>query len=145
MKILRWRFSNWWLVVLVPIAIISVPMLLLGLIVGGHLVGAIVGPLAIWNRPLNPPVRTEIVGTYHEVKRNWQESLGSPSATLRFNDDGTMAVTNLPQYDGIKSCILSASGTWRISPDDNSGVDLTVLKTDGATTCKLEVSLRYLG
>jgi hypothetical protein len=138
MKILRWRLSNWWLLALVLIAIISVPLLLFGLIIGGHIVGGIVGPPAIWNRPLAQPSRTEIVGSYHEVERHWQDGLTGPPATMRFNEDGTMTLANLPQSDGIKNCMLSASGAWRIAADGDSEIDLTVLKTEGSTTCKLE-------
>jgi hypothetical protein len=79
-----------------------------------------------------------MVGSYHEVKRNWQDGTSGPRATLRLNDDGTMTVTNLPKSDGIENCMLSASGTWRISPDDDSGIDLTILKTNSSTTCNLE-------
>jgi len=138
MKILRWRFSNWWLSVIIPIGIILVPVFFFGLIVASHLAGAVLGPPAIWNRPLTTPSRSEIAGSYHEVKRVWQDGISGPHATLRLKDDGTMTVTNLPKSDGIESCMLSASGTWGMSLDDVSGIDLTVLKTDSSTTCKLE-------
>jgi hypothetical protein len=135
MKILRWRLSNWWLLVLVPIAIISVPLLLFGLIVGGHVVGGIVGPPAIWNRPSKLPARADLAGSYRESKRHWQGHTATTPASLTLDSDGTMTVSNLPDSNGETDCILSGKGRWS-GPDEHSGVVLFLQQNDNSATCK---------
>jgi hypothetical protein len=138
MKVLSWRLSNWWLALIIPIAVILVPVGLLGLIVAGHVGGAILGPPALWNRPANMPSISDVAGIYRESERHWQEGQSGPPALLQLKSDGSMSVKDLPNSEGITSCMLSASGTWRIAQDDNAVIDLTILKTDSAMTCKLD-------
>jgi hypothetical protein len=135
MKILRRRLSNWWLLVFVPIAIISVPLLLFGLIVGGHIVGGIVGPPSIWNRPSTPPARADLAGSYRESERHWQDHTTATPTTLTLNSDGTMTVANLPDSNGETQSILSGKGRWS-GPDGNSGLVLFIQQYDSAATCK---------
>jgi hypothetical protein len=138
MKILRWRFSNWWLFLILPIGILILPMLLIGFFAANNFAGAIFGPPAIWDRSFTSPPSVDLVGSYHEAERHWQDGTKSGSANLKLNSDGTMAVTNLPDSNGITNCILSGSGSWRTGRDDASQIDLTILKTDPSATCKFE-------
>jgi hypothetical protein len=138
MKILGRHFSSYWLLLIIPVLAVSLPILLVAMFAASHVVGAIIGPPAIWNRPFASPRSSDLVGSYHETERHWQDGTDSGSASLTLNGDGTMVVTNLPESNGITKCILFASGTWRIERDDDSQIDLTILKVDPMMTCKLE-------
>jgi len=142
MKILKWHFSNWWLLLLATVLVISAPFLLLGFIVAGHIGGAVFGPPAIWNRPGRAIRSSDIAGSYHEAERQWQGGSPKIRASLQLSNDGTMTINNLPDSipgsDGETNCLMSGSGRWGVSGDDDSQVDLTIEKYGASATCKIE-------
>ena len=74
------------------ILLVGIPILLLGLIVGGHIVGGILGPPAIWERTRHSPPRTDLIGTYMEAERHWDHSKTGPNAIVELRLDGSMSV-----------------------------------------------------
>ena len=105
------QFSNWWLLALAPIALIALPVLLMGFFVGNEVAGAIVGPPAIGNRPWRVPSRPDLIGTYTESERHLDESRQPAVAGLVLRADGSMTVANLPADFGRSTCTLSGSGS----------------------------------
>jgi hypothetical protein len=86
------RFSNWWSLALVPIALIASPILLMGFFMANNLAGAMFGPPAIWNRPWQTPSRNDLVGTYMELERPLDDNGPPGSASLTLQADGSMTV-----------------------------------------------------
>lgn len=119
------RFSNWWLLALVPIALIASPILLMGFFLANNLAGALIGPPAIWNRPWQTPPRKDLVGNYMESERHLDDSSPPGVASLTLQADGSLTVGNLPASFGTSSCTLSGTGSWKGSDDD--GIRLTVV------------------
>jgi hypothetical protein len=118
------RFSNWWLLAIVPTALITLPVLLMGFFMVNNFAGAMLGPPAIWSRPWRIPPRSNLVGTYIEYKRHLDSKNSSTTASLTLNADGSMSVLNLPADFGTSTCTLSGTGKWK-GPDDD-GIGITV-------------------
>ena len=55
MRIMKRSISAWWLLFLVPVCILSLPVLLFLFFAANNLAGAIWGPPALWNRPWRSP------------------------------------------------------------------------------------------
>jgi hypothetical protein len=124
MQIFKRRISNWWLVLIVLVLLLT-PF---ALIVGGHVVGGIVGPPAVWRMPRKMPDRELLVGTYVESSNNiygasseYANVAGSKpgSAEITLNEDGLMTVQDLPVDDTTGSqsgksriCLMSGTGRW---------------------------------
>ena len=128
------RFSNWWLLALVPIGLIALPVLLMGFFMANNLAGALFGPPAIWNRPWRVPPRDELVGHYMESERRLDESRPPAPASLTLQADGSMIVANLPADFGTSTCTLSGRGSWA-GPDDD-GIRLTVVSDEHPGSCQ---------
>jgi hypothetical protein len=80
----------------------------------------------------------DVAGSYHETERRWQAGSPSVRATLQLNNDGTMTMNNVPDSaDGQTICLLTGSGRWSISGDDDAGIDLFLEKYDSSATCKI--------
>ncbi len=104
--------SRWWLLVLVPVALLASPLPIILLFAGSHVAGAILGPLAIWSRTRHAPPRQDLVGTYRESKRSWARAGDGSHATLELRSDGTMRVDDLPNDNVTSVCKLSGAGAW---------------------------------
>ena len=128
------QFSNWWLFLLLPLFVAIAPFLLILLLVGSSLAGAILGPPAIWNRPWHTPSPKDLVGQYVESERHGGPAWPYPIAQLEFHQDGTMIVRDLPLQSGTETCLLSGSGTWK-GPGVWQKVDLIVNSTKAGSTC----------
>jgi hypothetical protein len=128
------RFSNWWLLALVPIGLIALPVLLMGFFMVNNLAGALFGPPAIWNRTWRVPPREELVGHYMEAERHLDESRPPAPASLTLQTDGSMTVANLPADFGTSTCTLSGRGSWA-GPDDD-GIRLTVVSDEHPGSCQ---------
>ena len=128
------RFSNWWLLALVPIGLIASPILLMGFFMANNLAGAMFGPPAIWNRPWQVPPREDLVGNYMESERHLDESRPPAPASLTLQADGSMKVANLPADFGTSTCTLSGRGSWA-GPDDD-GIRLTVVSDEHPGSCR---------
>ena len=70
MQALGRHISNWWLLLLVPVVLWGIPFLLLGFIIGSHILGGVFGPPTIWERTRCLPPRGDFVGAYIEVERH---------------------------------------------------------------------------
>jgi hypothetical protein len=127
------QFSNWWLLAVVPIAVIASPILLMGFFTANNLAGAMFGPPAIWNRPWQGSPRADLIGDYVESERHLDSSGASTSASLTLRADGSMTVANLPANFGTSTCILSGTGSWK-GPDDN-GIALRVVSDQKPDSC----------
>lgn len=127
------RFSNWWLLALVPATLIGLPVLLMGLFMANNLAGALFGPPALWNRPWNTPARSDLQGNYVESKRHLDDDRPFTAATLALSPNGSMTVANLPADYGSLACTLSGTGTWG-GPDDD-GLRLTVISDLLPSSC----------
>jgi hypothetical protein len=134
MRVFGRQVSKWWLLLLLPILIVGSPVLLMLFFAGNHLAGAIVGPPAIWNRPIHTPSQDELVGRYVESERHWDRPKAGPNAALELRSDGTMAVSALPNDSITSTCILSGSGTW--SPGYDQRIDLFVTSDRSPGTCE---------
>ena len=128
------RFSNWWLLALVPVGLIAAPVLLMGFFMANNLAGALFGPPAIWNRPWQVPDREELVGPYMESERHLDESRTPAPAGLTLRGDGSMTVANLPADFGTSTCTLSGRGSW--AGPDNDGIRLTVVSDEHPGSCQ---------
>jgi hypothetical protein len=128
------RFSNWWLLVLTPIAFIALPILLTGFFMANNLAGAMFGPPAIWNRTWQVPPRTDLVGSYVESERNLDDNSPFAAASLTLQADGSMIVANLPANFGESPCTLAGTGSWK-GPDDD-GIGLTVVSDLNPGSCQ---------
>ena len=129
------NISKWWLLLLAPISLLCIPVLLLGLIVGGHVVGGIFGPPALWERTRNSPPRADLVGDYIEAERHWDHFKTGPNASLALRPDGSMAVHALPLDDGMHVCILSGTGKWE-GPRKNQELELDLISDGAPDSCK---------
>ncbi len=107
------QVSKWWLFLLLPIAMLGALMLPLLFFAGNNFAGAIIGPPAIWNRPIHAPAQADLVGRYVETKRTWERDENGPKAVLELKSDGTMTVRALPDDRITSLCTLSGSGTWK--------------------------------
>jgi hypothetical protein len=128
------QISNWWLLLLVPVVLISLPVLLICFFAANNLIGAIIGSPAIWNRPPHSPPREDLVGRYVESERHWDRSKNGPDAALELNKDGSMRVSNLPEDVITSTCILSGSGRWS-GPDEDQNIHLIVTSDGSPGAC----------
>lgn len=128
------RFSNWWLLAPVPVALIAAPILLMGFFLANNLAGALIGTPAIWNRPWQTPPRKKPVGNYTESERHLDDSSPPAVASLTLQTDGSMTVGNLPANFGTSTCTLSGTGSWK-GPDDD-GIRLTVVSDQHPGSCQ---------
>lgn len=135
MRVFGRRISRWWLLLLVPVILFGIPLLLLGLIVGGHIVGGILGPPAIWERTRRSPPHADLVGTYIEVERHWDHSKTGPNARLQLRPDGSMSVHALPLDDGMHICMLSGTGQWE-GPRGDQELGLDLISDGAPDSCK---------
>lgn len=119
------RFSNRWLLAIVPVALIALPILLMGFFMANDFAGAILGPPAIWSRPWKIPSRSDLVGSYIESRRHLDDKSSFTIARLTLNADGSMSVSNLPADFGTSTCTLSGSGSWKGPDDDGIGIRVT--------------------
>jgi hypothetical protein len=134
MQVFGKKFSNWWLLALIPFAGIALPMLLMGFFMANNFAGAMFGPPAIWNRSWHMPPRTDLVGGYIESERHLDASSPSSSASLTLQADGSMTVANLPADFGTSTCILSGQGHWE-GPDEG-GIRLDIVSDQRAGSCQ---------
>jgi hypothetical protein len=116
-------FSNWWLLLLIPLFTVSGPLLLSLFFIGNHIAGVILGPPAIWNRPWQTPPPSDLVGRYTESERQWNETSPHSKAHLEFRADRTMIVSDLPSDDGENTCLLTGTGRWE-GPDTERRLNL---------------------
>jgi hypothetical protein len=116
-------FSNWWLLLVIPLLAVSGPLLLSLLFVGNDLAGVILGPPAIWDRPWHSPPGQDLVGRYSESERLWDETSPYAKAQLELRSDGTMIVNDLPSEFGEQTCTLTGIGTWE-GPDTRRTLNL---------------------
>jgi hypothetical protein len=120
MRVFGRQVSKWWLLLLLPILVVGCPILLGLFFAGNNLAGAILGPPAIWNRPIHTPSQDELVGRYVESERHSDRPKTGPDAALELRSDGTMTASALPVDLGpmTTTCILSGPGTWRAPGGD---------------------------
>lgn len=128
------KFSNWWLLALIPFVVIALPMLLMGFFMANNFASAMFGPPAIWSRPWQVPPRKDLVGGYIESERHLDASSPAASASLTLRADGSITVTNLPADFGTSTCILSGQGHWE-GPDDR-GIRLDIVSDQRAGLCQ---------
>jgi hypothetical protein len=111
-----------WLLLIpaIPAAIVCVVLLPLALIVGGHVVGALVGPVNVWNSTTHIPPDAEIEGHYQISKddsiniKNLNVEIPSDSA-FTLGPDHRLEVHNLPnfdQYGKATGCVHNGTGKW---------------------------------
>jgi hypothetical protein len=129
------RISNWWLLALVPVAVVALPVLLMGFFMANNLAGALFGPPAIWNRTWHNPPRQNIVGSYSESERHLDDTSPSSAASLTLEANGSMAVANLPTDFGQITCTLSGAGSWS-GPGVHQEIDLTVVSDRRPGSCE---------
>jgi hypothetical protein len=137
MRVLGRRFSNWWLLLLVPVLLVvllPVPAFM-SLLIGSHMLAAIVGPPAIWNMPLHAPVRADLVGRYVESERHWYGPKAQTRAALELRSDGTMTVNDLPVDFASSTCTLSGIGTWT-GPDTDRHLHLVLPSNESGDACQ---------
>ena len=96
MHLLGKQISKWWLALLVPLLLCSLPFLLILFFAANNLAGALLGPPAIWNRPWHTPSREDVVGSYIETERHWDHAETKSKATLVLKEHGAMLVSELP-------------------------------------------------
>jgi len=129
-------FSNWWLLLLIPL-FVSIGPLLLGLFfLGNDAAGTILGPPAIWNRPWQAPSRQDLIGKYVESERQPKETSPHGKASVELRSDGTMVVNDLPSQFGEEICILTGSGKW---DERNTGQSVDLIFTsarESPGTCR---------
>jgi hypothetical protein len=124
MQILGRRISKWWLLLLLPLAVISSPLLLILFFAGNNLAGAILGPPAIWSRPIHTPLHLDLVGQYRESTRHVDQKASASKAILDLNADDSMSVTAIPYESfGNRTCVLSGRGRWG-GPDHDNKINL---------------------
>ena len=129
------QFSKWWLLLLIPLFLASAPVLLILFFAGNDLIGAIIGPPAMWERTHNSPPREELVGRYKESKRTWDRPQNGPDAMVELREDGSMEVESLPDDSITGSCMLSGMGQWS-GPDEDQKLDLIVTSNGAPGSCE---------
>jgi hypothetical protein len=135
MQVFGRNISKWWLLLFTPALFLCIPLLLFGLIVGGHVVGGIFGPPAVWERTRHSPPRADLAGTYIEAERHWDRPKTGPSASLELHWDGSMAVHALPLDAGSLDCMLSGTGQWE-GPWGDQGLYLDFVSDGTPGSCK---------
>jgi hypothetical protein len=124
--------SAWWLLFLVPVCILSLPVLLVLFFAANNLAGAIWGPPAPWNRPWRSPAPAALIGRYSESERRWSEMTSRPQAALELRTDGSAYAWNLLSEVALRTCVVSGAGTWS-GPDQEGqvGIDFPKAVTTG--------------
>jgi hypothetical protein len=122
------------MLLLVPILVLVAPMLLMGFFAGNQLVGAIIGPPAIWERPSLTPAHRDIVGDYHETRRTPAQAQVIPTS-LSLRDDGTMVVEGLPYEFYPKTCTLSGTGRWSGPDGEDQQIYLVITSKERPGVC----------
>ena len=135
MQLISRNISKWWLLLFALVVLLGIPILLSGLIVGGHIVGGILGPPAIWERTRHSPQRIDLVGTYMEAERHWDHSKIGQNATLELRPNGSMSVHALPLDNGMHVCMLSGTGKWE-GPRGDQELDLDLISDGAPDSCK---------
>lgn len=133
MRVFGKQISRWWLLLLIPIALLCVLVLPFLFFAGNNLAGAIVGPPAIWNRPSGTPAQADLAGRYVETKRTWDRKENGPQAVLDLKSDGTMMVRALPDDRITSVCTLSGSGMWMA---DGQQINLDFVSDGTPGTCE---------
>jgi hypothetical protein len=114
--------KRWLWLLLIPAAILCVLILPFALIVGGHLAGALVGPVNVWNSTSRIPSEAEIAGRYQYSKNG---SVNDEDPTVKISDDSgftlgqdhDLEVHNLPKLDGFgkpSGCAYNGTGKWSL-------------------------------
>ena len=133
MRILERSISAWWLLLFVPLFIVSLPVLLILFFAANNFAGAIFGPPALWNRPWHSPAPEALIGRYSESERRWSE-MASPPAALELRSDGSASAWNLPSEVALHTCVISGTGSWR-GPDQGGQVRIDFPKSVTADAC----------
>ncbi len=130
-----------WLM-LIPVGVLSVPLLLFGMLIGSRLLSILVGPVNIWNTTWHAPPVADTVGYYEFSEINWggHEPLRSEDlkhSGFRLSANHTIEVIDVPAFDGFGdplNCVYSGTGEW--SEDEGGGVMLGIsikVSTSGAS------------
>jgi hypothetical protein len=122
-----------WLL-LIPVGVLSVPLLLFGMLIGSRLLSVLVGPVSIWNTTWHIPPVADTVGYYEFSEINWggggHEPLRSEDlkhSGFRLNADHTIEVIDVPAFGGFGeplNCVYTGTGEW--SEDERGGVMLDI-------------------
>ena len=136
MRILGRTISPWWFLLFALICILSLPALLFLFIAGNLVIGAILGPPAIWNRTWHSPAPAALVGKYRESERNWNER-ASPEATMELRGNGSAVASTLPPFASSRTCILSGTGTWS-GRDTDGEVQIQFPESVTAVACGID-------
>ncbi|MEO6923726.1 MAG: hypothetical protein ABI142_07875 [Bryocella sp.] len=140
MLLLGKPFSKWWLLPIAALFVVIAPVVLIALFGISHVVGDLVGPPAMWDRPTKTPSSIELAGTYSEIKRtdNPEAPRTSVISGLILRSDGTMEAHDLP-VAWPNACILSGAGTWDIGgAGSQEMVSLKLQRPTSNGTCKPE-------
>lgn len=135
MRILGPSISAWWLLLLVPLCVVSLPVLVILFFAANNFASAILGPPALWNRPWNSPARAALIGRYSESERRWSE-MSSPPAALELRSDGSASAWNLPSEVALRTCVISGAGSWS-GPNQEGQIRIDFPKSVTTGACQV--------
>jgi hypothetical protein len=96
--------KRWLLLLLIPVAIVAVPVLLFGMLIGTRLLSMVAGPVNIFNTPGHAPSAAEIAGYYRlskDVNRAPRGGILSERAGFSLGSDHRLEMTEMPAFDGF--------------------------------------------
>lgn len=124
-----------WLLLIpgIPAAILCVLLLPFALMAGSQMMGALIGPVNVWNSTSKVPAEADVEGQYQLSK---PEVVNAGNSTVRIPGDSgfvlranhELEVHDLPKFDGFGSssgCAYNGTGRWSLDPNP-AGVVLSL-------------------
>jgi hypothetical protein len=124
--------KRWLLLLLIPVAIVAVPVLLFGMLIGTRLLSMVAGPVNIFNTPGHAPSAAEIAGYYRlskDVNRAPRGGILSERAGFSLGSDHRLEMTEMPAFDGFGeslNCDYNGTGSWSSSSDGDVQLYLSI-------------------
>lgn len=143
--------KRWLWLLLIPVGAICLPLLLfIAMMVGSEMMGALIGPVNIFNSTTHIPAEADIAGHYQLSKKDSRDSENesgpvSEDSGFTLRPDHELEVRDLPDFGGFGGpplCSYNGTGKWRL--DENSAsvmlnMDITTVlpaKSGGLPSCK---------
>jgi len=116
-----WGKGKWLWMLLIPLAVCSVPFLLIAMLIGSRLLSIIAGPVNIWNTTWHAPLVDDFVGSYEFSEIRWGgqppvEDAVARRSGFRLNADHSAEIIDVPAFDGFgqaMNCTYNGTGHWR--------------------------------
>lgn len=126
-------------------AIIAIPVLLIGMLIGTRVLSMVAGPVSLWNITWHTPPLTEIAGYYRLSGKGVRGRLPSgivvsERSGFRLGADHEVEVVDLPAFDGFgkpSNCRYNGTGKWNSFEDTGTTLDLNITVSTPAPTGNL--------